>query len=106
MDQKDGRPYGKLILVPALITLGITLLRLIAEFIDLPAWLASREAGGAGALIGITGLPPIFGNYFAIKLAGAPGKIWKSLLKTLFLYGLAARIPVIIIKGDSNDTHY
>ena len=60
--------------------------------------------------IGITWLPQIFGIYFAIKLAGAPGKLWKNLLKTLVLYGLAARIPVIIIMGlaifGNWGTHY
>ena len=63
-----------------------------------------------GALIGISWLPPIFGIYFARKLMGAPGRLWWNLLKTLFLYGLAARIPVIIIMafaifGNWN-THY
>ena len=99
MNPKKGPDYGKLILIPALITLGITLLRLGAEIMDLPAWLASKEAGGPGALIGISWLPPILGIYFAFKLAGVPGKLWKNLFKTLILYGLAARIPVIAIMG-------
>lgn len=100
----------KLIAVPALITLAVTLLRLVGEFMNLPGWLASREAGGAGALIGIAWLAPVFGVYFAAKLAGAPGKLWKNLLKTLFAYGLAARIPVILIMGlaifGNWGTHY
>jgi hypothetical protein len=66
---------------------------------NLPAWLANKQAGGAGALIGISWLPPIFGVYFAWKLMGVGGKLWWNLIKTLFLYGLAARIPVIIIMG-------
>jgi hypothetical protein len=110
MEQQKGPGYGKLILVPALITLGITLLRLGGEFMDLPSWLASKKAGGPGALIGISWLPPIFGVYFAYKLAAFPGKRWKNLFKTLFLYGLAARIPVIIIMGlaifGNWGTHY
>jgi hypothetical protein len=48
MDQPNKPRYGKLILIPALITLGITLLRLCAEFMNMPAWLASREPGGLG----------------------------------------------------------
>jgi hypothetical protein len=110
MDQQSRPNYWKLILIPALITLGITLLRLCAELLKLPAWLASRETGGMGALLGISWLPPIIGIYFAAKLKGAPGKLWWNLLKTLFLYGLAARIPVIIIMGlaiyGNWDTHY
>ena len=42
MGQQNGPGTCKLILIPALITLGITLLRLGAEFMELPAWLASR----------------------------------------------------------------
>jgi len=110
MDQKNSLHYGKLIFAPAMITLVITLLRLGAEFMDLPAWLASKEPGGYGALIGISWLPPILGIYFACKLKGVPGRLWENLLKTLFLYGLAARIPVIVIMGfaifGNWGTHY
>jgi hypothetical protein len=110
MEQQNNPQYGKLILIPALITLAITLLRLGAELMDLPAWLASSASGGAGAILGISWLPPILGIYFAIKLGGGPGKVWKSLLITLFLYGMAARIPVIIIMGlaiyGNWGTHY
>ncbi len=71
---------------------------------------ASRDAGGGGALLGISWLPPILGVYFAKKLMGTEGKLWKNLAKTLFLYGLAARIPVIIIMGlaifGNWGTHY
>jgi hypothetical protein len=110
MEQPQKLNYWKLILVPALITLGITLLRLTGEFLDLPSWLASKKAGGPGALIGISWLPPILGIYFAYKLADAPGKLWKNLFKALSLYGLAARIPVILIMGlaiyGNWGTHY
>jgi hypothetical protein len=110
MEQQNRPNYGKLIFVPALITLGITLLRLCAELLHLPSWLANRQVGGMGALIGISWLPPILGIYFAHKLRGAPGKPWWNLFKTLFLYGLAARIPVITIMGlaiyGNWNTHY
>jgi len=93
-----GRPgLWNLIKVPAIVTLGITLLRLASEFGDLPGWLASKEPGGNAALLGITWLPPLLGVYFAMRLVGEPGTFWKNLLKTLFYYGLAARIPVIVI---------
>src|SRR5262245_60615924 len=100
----------RLITVPAIITLAVTLLRLVGEFMNLPSWLANKDAGGPGALIGIAWLAPVFGVYFAMKLADAPGKLWKNLLKTLFAYGLAARIPVIIIMALATfgnwGTHY
>ena len=99
MTDTTGIDIKKLITVPAIITAVVTILRLLAEFGNLPAWLANKEAGGAGAVIGIVWLAPIFAVYFATKLIGASGTFWKNLVKTLFYYGLAARIPVIIIMG-------
>ena len=58
----------RLILVPAVITLAVTLLRLVGELQQWSPTLFSREAGGAGALVGIVWLVPIFGIYFAIRL--------------------------------------
>ena len=57
-----------LIFVPAIITLAVTLLRLVGELQRWSPKLFSREAGGAGALVGIVWLVPIFGIYFAIRL--------------------------------------
>jgi hypothetical protein len=62
---------GKLITVPALITLVITILRLVGELQHWPAPWVSNAAGGGGAIIGISWLPLIFGPYFAWKLAAA-----------------------------------
>src|SRR5262249_1961560 len=138
-----------LILVPSVITLAVTLLRLIGELQNWSPVFFSRAAGGAGAIVGISWLPPIFGAYFAYKLARtgpAPGagrvigyaalaiavgaggifgsmrllrenrnaqflvlivvfviggaiayQGWSTLGKTLFAYGLAARIPVALV---------
>ena len=61
----------KLILVPALITLAITLLRLIGELQGWAPALFNKAAGGGGALVGIAWLVPIFGIYFGWKLAEA-----------------------------------
>ena len=61
----------KLITVPALITLGVTLLRLVGELMHWSARLFNPAPGGTGAIVGIAWLVPIFGAYFAIKLAGA-----------------------------------
>ena len=61
----------KLILVPALITLAITLLRLIGELQRWSPALFNRDPGGGGALIGIAWLVPVFGIYFGWKLASA-----------------------------------
>jgi hypothetical protein len=71
-----------LIFVPVLITLGATLLRLIGELQHWSPVFFRTSAGGAGAVIGITWLPFIFGPYFALKLAGAgdePGSIGQAI---------------------------
>lgn len=59
---------SKLIFVPAVITLAITLLRLVGELQNWSPYLFSREAGGGSAILGISWLPPILGIYFARKL--------------------------------------
>ena len=62
---------GKLITIPAVITLVVTILRLVGELQHWPAPWVSAAAGGGGAIIGISWLPLIFGPYFAWKLAAA-----------------------------------
>lgn len=145
-------PLKKLILVPALITLAVTLLRLTGELLHWSPRLFNPAPGGGGALVGIAWLVPIFGIYFALKLADAgerPSSVgaaigyallggllmpavgfvamkllgmsqqsfatfgvfivasivgaliafrgWPALGRTLLAYGLAARIPVVIV---------
>jgi len=60
---------GKLVLVPAVITLGVTLLRLFGELQGWSPRLFSREAGGGFALVGISWLAPIFGAWFGWRIA-------------------------------------
>lgn len=59
----------RLILVPGLITLGVTLLRLIGELQHWPKSWFNPEAGGAWSIVGITWLAPVFGIYFARRLS-------------------------------------
>lgn len=71
MADSSSRPdlrITRLILVPALITLAVTLLRLAGELVHWSGILFSRAEGGGAAIIGITWLPFIFGPYFAVKL--------------------------------------
>ena len=73
---------GRLIAVPAIITLVITILRLVGELQHWPAPWVSPAAGGGGAIIGISWLPIIFGPYFAWKLAAtgeAPASSGKAI---------------------------
>ncbi len=86
---------GKLIMVPALITLAITILRLVGELQHWPAPWFSNAAGGGGAIVGISWLPFIFGPYFAWKLAAAgdePASAGKAI-------GMSALGLVVLILG-------
>jgi hypothetical protein len=62
---------SQLVLVPSLITLAVTALRLYGELQNWSPSLFSRDAGGGGSLIGIVWLILIFGIYFALRLARA-----------------------------------
>jgi len=87
---------SSLITIPALITLGITILRLVGELQHWPTPWFNTAAGGGGAVIGIWWLPFIFGPYFALKLAGAgdgPSSSGKAI-------GLAfAGLAVMVVGG-------
>ena len=61
----------KLIAIPAVITLAITMLRLMGETYGWSKLWFNPAAGGGGALIGIVWLVPIFGIYFAMTLSNA-----------------------------------
>ncbi len=65
----------RLILVPAVITLAVTILRLVGELADWAPLLFNHrfgpKAGGGGTIVGIVWLVPIFGIYFALKLLAA-----------------------------------
>ena len=141
----------KLILVPSVITLAVTLLRLTGELLHWSPTLFNSAAGGGGAIVGIAWLAPLFGIYFGLKLAnegqapaatgpaigysalgfalmpalgfgavklGMPQQSfstfavfivlsiigaavayrgWPALGRTLLAYGLAARVPVMIV---------
>jgi len=146
----SGSPSTKsLVLVPALITLAVTLLRLTGELMGWSPVFFARTAGGAGAIVGIVWLVPVFGFLFARRLAesepaprGLPVignallaiavmvvcgvlavgvlkvgqnahfivffvagvvaawiayRAWPRLGQLLLVYGLAARVPVIIV---------
>lgn len=136
----------ELVLLPVLITLGVTILRLVGE---LRHW-SGRWFDPGSAIVGITWLAPVFGVYFALRLWSAGertsklgaalafaavgavsllfmvrfgfpmlhinllGRLgvlwavavlaaslqyssWPALFRTLAVYGLGARFPVVII---------
>lgn len=72
----------RLILVPGLITLAVTILRLVGELQHWSKTWFNPEAGGAWSVVGITWLAPIFGVYFAAKLAcggKGPKSTWRAM---------------------------
>ena len=94
MEETKPLSIANLIAIPALITLGITILRLVGELQHWPKPWFNSAAGGGGAIVGISWLPIIFGPYFALKLAKAgdgPSSTGKSI-------GLAfAGLGVIVV---------
>jgi hypothetical protein len=149
MPDRNSVSVRDLILVPSIITFAVTLLRLVGELQGWSPRLFNKEAGGGGAVVGITWLVFVFGAWFAWKLidqgeaptdagraigfgvvgllvivvpvygaraAGVPFtgllallgvvsligiviamKGWPALGRVLVAYGLAARIPVILV---------
>lgn len=67
----DAISTRKLVFWPAVVTLAVTLLRLTGELLHWSPSLFNPAAGGGGALVGISWLPPVFGILFAIQLARA-----------------------------------
>lgn len=91
------RPLLQRVALPALLTLGITLARVFGELGSLPDWLVNRSAGGGGALIGISWLPPLLGWWFMREIAGKSERPKRELAKTLIAYGFLARLPVFAL---------
>jgi hypothetical protein len=67
----DSSTARRLLVVATLITLAVTLLRLLGEMARWSPALFNREAGGPGALVGIVWLIPVFGVFFGLHLARA-----------------------------------
>ena len=90
-----------MILIPAVITLAVTILRLVGELNGWSPLLFNPEAGGGGAIVGITWLVPVFGVYFALKLArsgNAPESAGRALAYAAG--GLAAAAAIVIGVGS------
>ena len=86
---------ARLVLVPGIITLAVTVLRLVGELQHWPSVLFSRSAGGGGAIVGIAWLAFIFAVYFAVKLQRG-GQGLQNSGKAI---GLAVLALVIFIAG-------
>jgi hypothetical protein len=84
---QDASRIGRLILVPAVITLAVTLLRLVGELQRWsPALFNRGDKPFSPSLVGITWLVPVFGAWFGWKLTRAgsgPGSLGRALGLTL-----------------------
>lgn len=101
-DENARLSTTRLILVPALITLAVTIIRLVGELQHWPTPWFSNAAGGGGAVVGISWLPIIFGPYFALKLVGAgsgPSGAGKAIAWSFL--GLAVLVLGIYLLGKT-----
>jgi hypothetical protein len=78
----EPRPLRVLILWPALLTLAVTVLRLVGELQHWSPRYFNRDAGGGGALVGIVWLIPFVAVYFALRV-GPRGGSPKDALRAL-----------------------
>jgi hypothetical protein len=96
----------RLLVVAALVTLAVTLVRLAGEMAHLSPVLFNRAAGGTGALIGIVWLIPVFGVLFGLHLAGqgaGPERVGKAVGWALlgFAVTLVAGIASAVLAPNS-----
>ena len=101
---------SRMVLVPGLITLAVTLLRLTGELNHWSRTFFSSEAGGGMAIIGIWLLAPIFGIYFAKKLSASEqaGSGYRTLgfaaLAIALFVGILFTVPAIMGLDPSQPT--
>jgi hypothetical protein len=95
-----------LVALPAILTLVVTVLRLVGELQHWgPPWVVNSHGGSDNAIIGVTWLPLLFGPYFAWKLikSGAGPSGWGSAV------ALAIGSTVVFFFGsfliDSTEMH-
>jgi hypothetical protein len=91
MSNGDSVRPGQLILAPAIVTLGVTLLRLVGELQGWSPRFFSKAAGGGGAIVGISWLVVIFGAWFGWKLAKAgqgPAAVGRGLGLAILAFAL------------------
>jgi len=83
---------ARLIAVPAVISIAVTVLRLVGELLHWPKPLVNSDVCGK-AILGVIWLVPIFGIYFAVRLFHAgdtPQRLGRPLL--LAISGLALKL--------------
>ena len=92
---------ARLIFWPAVICLGVTLLRLVGELQNWNEFWFSRAAGGGGSPIGVSWLTLIFAAYFGYKLVKA-GETPKSYGRAILMafVGIAILVGAALFAGQ------
>jgi len=94
--------YKNLILVPAVITLAVSCVRLIGELVGWSEFLFGRAPGGGGSLVGIAWLVPVFGIYFGwrlMKMESSPQSPGKLILFSLLSFAIVVGAAVVSISA-------
>jgi len=97
LDTSARQSIRTLILAPAILSLAITLFRLVGELAHWSQRYFNTQVGGGGSPLGITWLAPIFGAYFAVRLVrvgSGPRSPWRAL-------GFALLGVVVVIGGSA-----
>jgi small-conductance mechanosensitive channel len=89
----SGRTW-RIVLVPAVITLAITLLRLVGELQHWSPRLFNAAPGGGGSVVGISWLVPLFGIYFGLRLARDGERPRHVGIAVLLLVAAVALVPL------------
>jgi hypothetical protein len=92
----------KIILVPSLITLAVTILRLIGELGSWNEVFFRKTPGGGGAVVGIVWLAFVFAVYFAVKLQNSgesPASAGKAIGLTLLAFAVFVGGETLVAKG-------
>lgn len=94
---ESPRGIGSAVLLAGVVTLAVTVLRLVGEVQGWNPALFSREPGGGGALVGIGWLPILVGVWFGRRLAQG-GHVPTSTLRAVLaaLVGAAAMMGSIV----------
>ena len=99
--EAEKTSVARLVLVPGIITLAVTILRIVGELQNWPSILFSRSAGGGGAIVGISWLAFIFAVYFAVKLQrsgqGLPssGRAIGLMVLALVIFVAGSFLPIL-----------
>ncbi len=93
----DAAGVGRAVRIAIVISLVVTLVRLLGALGGLPDALVNREAGGAGAIIGIVWLIPLFAIWFGVLRGRSGERGLGGALLANFSYSVGARVPVMVI---------